>query len=421
MGSRAEHAQLADWPVMHKAALMRQFDDWSTDRAIRLADLRRFVSDRSRIADAYLGRYIVWESSGSSGEPAIFVQDAASLAVYDAIEAVRQHHPRPLHRWLDPWYCTERVAFIGATTGHFASTVSMERLRRINPVLTHAIHHVSFLQSNAALARQLERIEPTIIGTYPSTALLLAEERAAGRLRIAPREIRTGGETLTAQTRRFVQDTFGCAVIDSYGASEFLTIACECRHRQLHLNSDWLILEPVDASGRPTEPGVAGSTVLLTNLANLVQPLIRYDLGDRVAVDERRCACGSPLPVLQVKGRSDDMLRLEAGGQPAVSIAPLALCTVLEDDAGLYDFQLQQTAPGALLLRTPQRGAAAEATLRRGRHALAALLERQGAGHVEIHTATGRPHQIGASGKVKRILAHAAPACGRSTARRGDR
>ena len=38
----------------------------------------------------------------------------------------------PLQRVLDPWSLTERSVFVGATGSHFASTVSIERLRCLN-------------------------------------------------------------------------------------------------------------------------------------------------------------------------------------------------------------------------------------------------------------------------------------------------
>ena len=405
MGRHGAQAPFEEWPAARKAELMAEFDHWVTDSRVRLADLRRFVADPARIADPYLGRYTVWESSGSHGEPAVFIQDAAALAVYDAIEAMRHAHPRPMHRWLDPWFGTESVAFIGATAGHFASTVNAERWRRLNPALRQVIHQVSFMQPHKELSRELERIAPTIVGTYPSVAVLLAEEKHSGRLDIRPREIWTGGETLTPTMRRFVGETFDCAVVDSYGASEFFTIACECAHGRLHLNSDWLILEPVDGAGRPVEPGVAGASVLLTNLANLVQPLIRYDLGDSVALEARPCACGSPLPVLRVQGRTDDTLRLGTSRSGGVPVLPLALSTVLEEGAGLFDFQLRQTGICRLSLTTPLRGAVAEAAMQRARAVLGEFLERQGSGPVDIQIATGRAHLAGPGGKVQRVVA----------------
>lgn len=398
-------ARLADLPIMRKADLMDQFDDWVTDPALRLAALRRFVADRTRIADPFLGRYVVWESSGSSGEPGIFVQDAAAMAVYDALEALRRPVLRPLNWWMDPWGLGQRIAFVGATGGHFASTVSIERLRRLNPAWSGGLHSISFLQPTGAIVAELDAFAPTVIATYPSAAVLLAEERVAGRLAAAPREIWTGGEHLSAAKRAFVQRAFGCPVANNYGASEFLALASECRQGCLHLNVDWAILEPVDPCGRVLPAGQAGATTLLTNLANHLQPVIRYDLGDRVTLHAAPCACGSPLPVIEVQGRSDDTLRLGRSAARAISVLPLALCTVLEEEAGLFDFQLVQQGPGDLLLRTGLRGEAVDAVLRRARGMLGAFLEAQGAAGVRIHCRSGEAGRPGRSGKVQRVVA----------------
>lgn len=398
-------ARLADLPIMRKADLMRQFDDWVTDPALGLVALRRFVADRTRIADPFLGRYVVWESSGSSGEPGIFVQDASAMAVYDALEALRRPVLRPVNRWMDPWGLGERIAFVGATGGHFASTVSIERLRRLNPALSGRLHSISFLQPTDHVVAELGAFAPTIIATYPSAAVLLAEERMAGRLEAAPREIWTGGEDLSAAKRELVRRAFGCPVANSYGASEFLALASECREGCLHLNADWAILESVDERGRVLPAGQAGATTLLTNLANHLQPVIRYDLGDRVTLHGAPCACGSALPVLEVQGRTDDTLRLGRSGSRLVSVLPLALSTVLEDQAGLFDFQLVQQGPGDLLLRTGLCGEVADAVLRRARVTLAAFLEAQGAAGVRIHCRSGEAGRPGRSGKVQRVIA----------------
>jgi phenylacetate-coenzyme A ligase PaaK-like adenylate-forming protein len=46
--------------------------------------------------------------------------------------------------------------------------------------------------------------------------------------------------------------TWGRAVHDVYAASEFDPLAFECREGWLHVNSDWAMLEPVDADYAPT-------------------------------------------------------------------------------------------------------------------------------------------------------------------------
>ena len=111
-----------------------------------------------------------------------------------------------------------------------------------------------------------------------------------------------------------------------------LSLASECRHGCLHLNSDWVILESVDDRDHPMPAVKAVATPVLTNLANDVQPLVRYNLGDCLTLPSWGCACGSHLPAIEVQGRSDDTLRRGRPGAEAVRMLPLALSTVLEDD-----------------------------------------------------------------------------------------
>jgi len=406
-----DRVRLDDLPVIHKAELMHHFDEWVTDPAIRLDGLQRFVADRRRIAEPYLGSYLIWESSGSSGEPGIFVQDDLALAVIDALEAVRRTMLRPARRLFDPWGWGDRIAFVGATEGHFASTVSIERLRRLNPALGQRLRGISFMQPVDAIVEALDAMAPSVIATYPSAAVLLAEERLHGRMRTVPREIWTGGEDLCSAKRAFIRSAFHCALANSYGASEFLSLAFECEKGSLHLNSDWAILEPVDEQQRPVPPGETGATVLLTNLANHLQPLIRYDLGDRVTLRTNGCACGSRLPVIEVEGRCEDTLRLGDDGAGSVQLLPLALTTVIEDGAGLFDFQLVQQGPRDLLMRTGLQGVEAEVALRKAHRALSDFLRSQGVTGVQIECHAGEPGRAGRSGKVPRVVAAgAAPA-----------
>ncbi len=398
--------RLDELPVVSKAELMREFDRWVADPDIHLADLQRFTADRSRIADAFLGRYAVWESSGTgSGALGIFVQDAAALAVYDALEAMRHPKLHPTRRLIDPYFLGERIAFVGATSGHFASTVSVERLRRLNPLLAPRLRGVSFLQPLPRLRDELQALQPTIVTTYPSVAMLLAQEHRAGRLDIVPSEIWTGGETLTPAMRTYVEETFNCAVANSYGASEFLALASQCRCGALHLNSDWAILESVDAAGRPVPPGQPGASVLLTNLANHVQPIIRYDLADSVTLHPARCRCGSSLPVIEVQGRRDDTLNLPDGTGGTVSVLPLAVTTILEDEAGTFDFQLVQRGPRDLLLQIAVPPGAERTVLARARGVLGNFLARQGVRGVTIECRAGAAPRPGGAAKLRRVVA----------------
>lgn len=379
-----------------KRELMARFGAWVADPRLSLARLRPFLADPARVGEAYAGEFILWQSSGSRGSPGVFVQDARAMAVYDSLEACRR-----APRWRDPWYMAERIVFVGATDGHFASTVTVERLRRLNPVMAINLHAVSFLQPTPELVAKLNSLAPGVISTYPTVAVLLAAEAAEGRLRIAPREIWTGGETLTPAMRRVIERSFGCGVINSYGASEFLSLASQCSFGSLHLNSDWAILEPVDEQGGPVPQGALSHTTLLTNLANHVQPVIRYDLGDKLLVHRNPCACGSPLPAIEVLGRSDDLLVLRARDGSRVRLPPLALTTVLEEEGGVFDFQLVRVGDGALRLNV--RADAARSA--RAVEALRSYLCAQGLPQVRVHAVRGGTRVRGRTGKLRRVVA----------------
>lgn len=397
--------RLQELPPVSKPELMRRFDDWVTDPRLKLDELRRFTADRRRIGEPYLDRYLIWESSGTSGDPGIFVQDVQTLAIYDALEGLRRPVPRPWQRLLDPLCLAEHIAFVGATTGHFASEVSAQRLRRLNRWMANAMRSFSILAPTADLVADLNRFKPTVMVTYPTAAALLAEEFRRGTLKVQPKELWTGGETLGAAVRRSIARTFGCTVSNSYGTSEFLPIGWECSHGHMHANTDWVLIEPVDAQGRPVEAGELSHSTLITHLANEVQPIIRYDIGDRLRVHDHACGCGSPFPVIEVHGRQEEPLRMRGLDGHLVTLLPLALTTLLEDHAQVFHFQIEQRGASTLVLRLPLAGADGEAAFTRCAEQLQSYARRQRLAPLELVAELGRPMVHGRSGKVERIIA----------------
>ncbi len=383
--------------------LMQDFDRWCCDRRIRRSVVEQHLADPLRIAEPLLGEYLVWESSGTQGEPGFFIQDAQAMAIYDSLESLR----RSGSQWFDPLMLGERIAFVGATDGHFASYVSVERLRRLNPWLGRAIRSISIMQPLDALIAALDEFEPTVIATYPTAATLLAQAFRAGKMQVRPREIWTGGESINDAERTHIESSFECTLRNNYGASEFLTLGSDCAQGHLHLNADWAILEPVDERGQPVPAGSESATTLLTNLANHVQPLIRYDIGDQVVISPDPCACGSPFPVIQVQGRRDDALVMAGIHGDDVTVLPLALMTALEEDAGVFDFQLQQRDRRSLCIRLAHHDTHGGAVMARCREALGRFALAQGLAAIELIWEPGHSIERGRSGKIKRIIAPA--------------
>jgi len=241
------------------------------------------------------------------------------------------------------------------TGGHFAGLGWMEAERRRSRWRWRAYRVFSVQQPLPELAAALDAFDPGILTGYPSALELLADEQAAGRLHLRPVIVELGGESMAPEARARVAAALGGALHDTYGASEFNPLAFDCDHGWLHVNSDWAILEPVDADFRPTPAGRPSHTVLLTNLANRVQPIIRYDLGDSVLAKPDPCPCSSPLPAIRVTGRRDDVLRLVAADGNTVSVLPLAIGSVVDETPGVHRSQLIQTGPASIRLRLELR------------------------------------------------------------------
>ncbi len=120
----------------------------------------------------------------------------------------------------------------------------------------------------AQLVAQLNDYRPAFVIGYASTIKLLTAEQEAGRLRIDPVLIQPAGETMTTDDTDRIARAFRATVRAMYSATECTYLSHSCARGWYHVNSDWAVLEPVDADHRPTPPGQFSHTVLISNLAN---------------------------------------------------------------------------------------------------------------------------------------------------------
>jgi len=393
-------ARLDDLPPVTRSELMARFDDWVTDRDVTRARVEAFVADPRLVGHPFHDRYAIFSSSGTTGIPGLFVQDPDSLAVYDALGTARMGALAPLWDWRTS-VGGHRFALIAATGGHFAGVVMWERLRALHPWFAKNGIVIPVTDPLDEIARRLEQFRPTVLASYSTVLRALAERKEAGELLCSPRTLWYGGEWMAPECRRQIERAFGGRVAGDYGASEFLNIAFECEKGELHVNSDWVILEPVDEKGHAVAPGNPSATVLLTNLANRVQPFIRYELGDSVTLVPGACGCGRPFPRIRVDGRRDEILRLLDGHGNRVAIMPLALSTAIEKGAGVHRFQVEQTGPRRLHVRVEGGG---ERALAKVRKSLSDWLGAQGLPGIAIALHAGKLAAHPVSGKFRQVF-----------------
>lgn len=426
---------LGELPPVGKRELMENFDDWVTDPHITLAGLKHdLLDDPSRIGGLYRGQYLVVTTSGSTGEPAVLVHDRTSQLVASLLGPIRERRTLMaakearafLHRGL-------RAAALIADGNHFAGVVLTESARRRSPRIARRVRVFSVLRPLPDLVADLNDFQPTVLYGYPSAMVQLAAEQRAGRLGIHPLLAVASGESLAAHAAAEIEAALGCRVTERYLASEALALTNRCRQGLLHVNADWNIVEPVDDAFRPVPPGELSHTVLVTNLANRVQPLIRYNLGDRVQLAAGPCACGSPFPTLRVEGRSGGVLSFAAadgarlggasldgtgsdgtgsdrtgsdGAVPAgkvVTVLPLALGTVIEETAGVRRFQAIRTGPRSLTVRLELWPDAATTAVRTAvGERLGAFFAAQGAAGVDVRF-SDEPPRPDRSGKFREV------------------
>jgi phenylacetate-coenzyme A ligase PaaK-like adenylate-forming protein len=303
-----------------------------------------------------------------------------------------------------------RAALVVATGGHFASIASWERVRRALPNVE--ARGFSALLPLPRLVAELNAFGPAFLAAYPSVLALLAQEQEEGRLAIAPALAWSGGEHLAPRAAQAIRRIFGCPVMDEYGASECLSIAAACAEGWMHVNGEWVVVEGVDAKGRPAPPGELSHTTLVTNLANRVQPVIRFDVGDRIVACDGGCRCGDPRPAFRVEGRVEPPLRLRSARGAVVRLPPLALATVVEQAVGPHRFQVAQTGPSSLSLRVHgRRGKALDEARARAKRALAQYLRSQALPGVEL-TLGEAPRPDAVSGKAREVVVEVADAAG---------
>lgn len=354
-------------PPVGKRDLMANFDDWVTDPHITLAKLKsEQLSALSRLGTLYRSRYLVVTTSGTSGEPAVLIHDRFSWVIVNVVVRIRERRTLVraseirdfLRRGL-------RAAALVASGGHFAGVVLTENARRRAPAIARRLRVFSVLRPLPELVEELNAFSPTLLFGYPSAMIQLAAEQKAGRLHIRPVLAISSGENLPAAAQATIEAAFGCRMTERYLSSEVPALTSQCRLGAFHVNTDWYILEPVDADYRPVPAGKTSHTVLVTNLANRVQPLIRYDLGDRVTLSTEPCRCGSPFPAVKIDGRTGDLVSFAASAGGTVTVLPLALGTVIEETPGVRRFQAIRRGPGNLTVRLEAWPEAALAEVRR--------------------------------------------------------
>lgn len=392
----AEGFSLEALPVVTKDQMMSAFDDFVTDPRLTLAALSPHVQ-RVEGDQLYLDEFRVMASSGSSGRSAVYVYDRAAWRVLVAASlrmgTMAGLAPRLPRR--------TRIASVAAPNGKhmtFRGGASMD-------VGLYRTRRISVLLPLPEITRQLDEYQPDFLFGYPSALARLADEQLAGRLAIAPRAVTTSSEVRTEAMTERMQRAWGITPFNCLGLTETGITAMDCaEHQGLHLFEDLCLYEVVDADNRPVPSGQPGAKVLVTNLYNRAQPIIRFEVSDLVTVVDDPCPCGSTFRrIVSLDGRSDDILELP-GRAGSVKVFPFLLRSAIGKEESVVEYQITQHDAGISAEVVLAASAPADAPARIEQR-LAAALESEGArAAVRVVPVPAIPRESGA-GKLKHVRA----------------
>lgn len=291
-GDAASPEDLANWPILTKAELRAQPE--------------AFVAD-----DRPTAKLIADHTSGTTGTPLTLWFDQEGVRAWYALFEAR----------IRQWNGVDRHAPVAMLGGQVVVPTSVAKppywiTNRPMHQLYLSTFHIRADRA-AGYADAIRRHGTRYLLGYTSalTALALAMAEAG----VEPPQVEvaiTNAEACDDADRAVIEAAYGAPVRMTYGMSEVVACATECPSGTLHDMPDvgWLELDP---DSPPVEGEAPGSGDLVaTGLLNDAMPLVRYRVGDRIALPTpTSCSCGRTLPeITNVTGRVDDVI-LTADGR----------------------------------------------------------------------------------------------------------
>jgi phenylacetate-CoA ligase len=317
---------------------MAGLDDVFTDRRLRSQDVEAALAVTGAQPVPILDDYVALASGGCSGRRGLFVFDRSAMtsfftAVFRVPLLDQAPPPTDLYEGL-------RIAMVAApsavhATGFAAALTDSDGW----PARFDLVPATLPLNQ---IVERLNVLQPPMVSGYASMLARLAAEARAGRLRINPAIISPGSETLHPEMRSAISQAFGAPVLDGFACTEGLVGKAAPDSDVFVFNTDMCIVELVDGQNRPVAPGVPSAKVLVTNLCNLTQPLIRYELSDVfVRQPWNKDAANHGYLRACVQGRSDDVLRYDT-----TDVHPIVIRSVMVRCSEVIDYQITQVPSG---------------------------------------------------------------------------
>ena len=316
-------------PVINKRIMMNNFDSLNTC-GLKLSELTEYAVKKETDRD-FLGyfkkKFVVGLSSGTSGSKGIYVTPKSLTSRLPFVFLARSGIPLKLLPF--------RILFMLRVFGQGFEDINSPFIK---------LKYLSTMTPPDEIVQRITEDGINVLMAPPSLlrTLLPQSEKINGRLKM----IVSYAEVLCDEDKRNFTESFGAEVIQIYQASEG-QIGSTCRCGNLHINEDLVFVEFYDEYWMPAES--AARKMIVTNLVNKVQPLIRYEMND-LAVLGPKCPCGSKFRVLEsILGRNDDVFMIKGNdGSTRPVFSDLLSRWIITAADGIREFKVIQSGEDAL-------------------------------------------------------------------------
>jgi len=274
-------------------------------------------------------------TSGTTGKPLEIYHDPKSLL---ANIAFGERERDVITRFCGDKYGYKEL-FIGYSTSTIRKVWDVYRQWTFIPLRPERLT-LSVIEPVEHIIREINRFGPNIILSYGSYLETFFKILNLQGIRIhLPQVLIYGGDSMTGEGRRLIEEKFGIPVLSIYNAVEAFKIGFFCEKRKgFHLHEDLCHVKIIDASGQRVANGEKGE-VVISNLINRGTILLNYRLGDIASISSQKCSCGRTLPLLmELEGRVEDIIFLPNGE----FVHPRAVWEVFKERNEILQYQLIQ-------------------------------------------------------------------------------
>lgn len=187
---------LEELPTTNKIEMMKNFDSWITDNNISMQKIEEFIRDIENVGRMIDGKYLIFKTSGSTGNPATVLYDKQNIDVASAVAAFRTFARKEDFKTF--MKNGKRTAGVFANYGFYLACGMSRYLQLQMPRKKDKIT-VDVNAKEEQIIKELNEFNPSMLSGYPSNLALLSSFE---ELTIKPDVVITGGELLTNEIRK---------------------------------------------------------------------------------------------------------------------------------------------------------------------------------------------------------------------------